>query len=417
MEINLSYNSLIEFEGEPTDEQLPLPVKGKSCSAGFIENKMFIIPHSELGNIASTLKKGIDGHGGYLLKDHGYTGGMFGIKSVDNVIGRINKAFAEGDDVFYEARLEDADMAEKVRKKLVTSSSVGLKVNEILCTICGRGYDDPECTHFIGEEYAEEGLHEIAKNYLDRPVAALFGKNIEGKEQSIVLFPAIKGASVGLNFSEETEKLFDDIEEKKRESLEGNEPIVEDENEKDTKISQLTAKVADLEDEMEKLLLSTSTNTDGRSTMTDDFDIETYTQELADLKVELKESNKKLADETVDKGKLVEEVANLKDEVTDLKSKLDTSKDVINKYKTEENARIKADMDAKIEKLTEIRKDKGLPDKDYTDASLEVLDSDIELLESLPEVAVATGKVKDEELTAEEEKANQKDFWNKKIFG
>jgi hypothetical protein len=415
MEINLSYNSLIEFEGE-SDEELPLTVKGKSCSAGFIENKMFIIPRSELNNIASTLKKGIDGHGGYLLKDHGYTGGMFGIKSVDNVIGRINQTSIDGDDVFYEARLEDADMADKVRKKLVTSSSVGLKVNQILCTICGRGFDDPECTHFIGREYPDEGLHEIAKDYLSKPVAALFGKDIEGKEQSIVLFPAIKGASVGLNFSEEATELFRDIEEKKLANLVENDDDVEVDNEKDTKISELTAKVAELESEREKLLLSTSDNKDDRSTMTDDFDIESYTKELTDVKAENIRLEKDLSDAKLDKTSSDEKVAKLETEVTDLKAKLDSASEIVNKYKADEEARIKVDMDEKIEKIAELRKDKGLPDKDYSSASLEVLKSDLELLESLP-IAVAQGQAANEDMTDEEKNLELKAEWRRKIFG
>ena len=416
MEINLSYNSLIEFEGEPSDDQLPLIVKGKSCNAGFIENKMFIIPRSELNNIASTLKKGIDGHGGYLLKDHGYTGGMFGIKSVDNVIGRINKTSVEGDDVFYEARLEDSEMADKIRKKLVTSSSVGLKVNQILCTICGRGFDDPECTHFIGQEYPDEGLHEIAKEYWSKPVAALFGKDIEGKEQSIVLFPAIKGASVGLNFSEEAEKLFNDIEEKKLATIEGKDTEGQVDNEKDTKISELTAEVADLKTEMEKLLLSTSTNNDDRSTMTDDFDIESYTKELTDVKADNIRLEKELSDAKDDKTSSDDKVTKLETDVTDLTAKLDSANEIVEKYKTDEKARIKVDMDEKIEKISELRKDKGLPDKDYSSASLEVLKSDLELLESLP-VAVAEGQAAGGDMTDEEKNMELKAEWKKKIFG
>jgi len=416
MEINLSYNSLIEFEGEPSDDQLPLIVKGKSCNAGFIESKMFIIPRSELNNIASTLKKGIDGHGGYLLKDHGFTGGMFGIKSVDNVIGRINQTSVVGDDVLYEARLEDADMADKIRKKLVTSSSVGLKVNQILCTICARGYDDPECTHFIGQEYPEEGLHEIAKDYLSKPVAALFGKDIEGKEQSVVLFPAIKGASVGLNFSEEAEKLFSDIEEKKLAVIGGIDTEVELDNEKDTKISQLTAEVADLKKELGILLLSSSDNIDDRSTMTDDFDIESYTKELTDVKADNIRLTDDLADAKLDKTSSDEKVTKLETEVTDLKAKLDSASEIVDKYKADEKARIKVDMDDKIEKLSELRKDKKLPDKDYSSASLEVLKSDLELLESLP-TAEAQGQAATGDMTDEEKNMALKAEWKKRIFG
>ena len=220
MQIDLSYSSDIDFEvGE--NEESPLMVTGMSCKAGYIKNKAFIIPLQETGNISKTLKKGIDGHGAYLLKDHG-GGGFFGGKSVDSLVGRVEDSHTEGKFVFYKARLEDDDLAKKVKKKLVTCSSVGLRVHKMECSICGRAYRHPECFHFLGKEYPDEQLTELAAPYLEEmggvPVAAIVGRDIEALEQSIVLFPAIEGASVGFNFSDDSQNFIEETESKRREA-------------------------------------------------------------------------------------------------------------------------------------------------------------------------------------------------------
>ena len=80
------------------------------------------------------------------------------------------------------------------------------------CSICGRPYGDPGCRHLLGQEYPNEGLTELARVYLDRPISAIIGVDIEAREQSIVLFPAIPGASVGFNFSDEMYQRIDAVE-------------------------------------------------------------------------------------------------------------------------------------------------------------------------------------------------------------
>ena len=143
-------------------------------------------------------------------KDHGGVG-----KSVDSVVGRITSSNVDGDEVLYEGRIEDRDLVEKIRRKLVTSSSVGLKVNTMFCSICGKPYGDTSCNHLLGREYPNERLTELARPYLDTPIGAIVGSDIEAREQSIVLYPAIEGASIGLNFSEETNDVIKRIEERK----------------------------------------------------------------------------------------------------------------------------------------------------------------------------------------------------------
>lgn len=224
MIIEFSYGlSTVELDdADRSSDELPLQIKGMSVRHGYIAKKHVIIPKKELSNIARTLKHGIDGSGSYILKDHGYTGGMIGIKSVDKLIGKISNAFEIDGSVRYQGRVEDQDIATKIRKNLVSSSSVGLSVERVYCSICGLDYGDPECYHRLGKAYPDEGLHESVEEYLDDmdgvPKAALVAENVEAKEQSIVLFPAIKGASIRqeqFEFSEASKKFIEEIEAKK----------------------------------------------------------------------------------------------------------------------------------------------------------------------------------------------------------
>jgi len=218
--IEFSYGaSTIELDdSDRSTDTLPLQIKGMSVRHGYIKSNHVIIPNKELSNIARTLKHGIDGTGAYILKDHGYKTGIMGIKSIDNLIGKISNAFVRDEsEVRYTGRIEDEDISTKIRKNLVSSSSVGLKVERIYCSICGLDYGDPECNHRIGREYPDECLHESVAEYLDDmngvPKAALVGEDITAKEQSIVLFPAVEGATMKqFNFSEESQKLIEEVE-------------------------------------------------------------------------------------------------------------------------------------------------------------------------------------------------------------
>jgi predicted RNase H-like nuclease (RuvC/YqgF family) len=167
--------------------------------------------------------------------------------------------------------------------------------------------------------------------------------------------------------------------------------------------------------EIKKLLLSSSDDIDTRITMTEDFDIEKYTQEMADLKVDLKEATDKLTKADAEKSDLEGKVSELEASITDLEAKLETANELISNYKAEEEARLEAEMNDKIEEINKLRKERSLPEKDYKGASMAVLDSDLDLLRSLP--SKAKGKAKEDDLTEDEKKAELKEFWTKKIFG
>ncbi len=409
MEINLSYDAQIDFDGEADSTSLPLLVKGMSCRAGYIKNKHFIIPDGELDNIARTLKKGIDGFGAYILKDHGFSGGIFSSKTVDKLVGRITDAQKQGRIVNYQGRIEEADMAVKIRKKLLTTSSVGLRVNKMFCSICGREYGHEECTHRLGKEYSEEGLHKIAKKYLKemggKPLAAIVGGDMEGREQAIVLFPAIAGASIGLNFSEELEKYINDAEELKIETPETKE--VENGMEESEIITKLEQIIGGFNKE--------ETLIHDEQTMSEDFDLEKLTREMADLKV----ANTTLSDEkaTLD-AKTVElqgEVDSLTVERDDLSSKLETAKEVIKTYKDTEEQRLAEEKTALVKELTELRKELEFSEKDYSEASLDVIVDALETLKSLPATGGGQGLVGNDD--PDGPKAELKEDVREVIFG
>ena len=408
MEINLSYDSQIDFDGGADSTGLPLHVKGLSCKAGYIKSKHFIIPDNELENIAATLKKGIDGHGAYILKDHGFEGGPW-VKTVDKLVGRITDAEKKGRVVNYEGRIEDADMAAKIRNKLITSSSVGLKVNKMFCSICGREYGDDDCTHRLGKEYKSEGLHKIAKKYLKemggKPIAAIVGAEMEGREQAIVLFPAIPGSSVGLNFSEELEKFIDDAEELKIETLETK--TVENSMEE----SEIIAKLEQISEAFNRDFSQEYSE----QTMSEDFDLEKVTEEMTDLKV----ANKLLSDEkaTLDERtvELQGEVDSLTTERDDLSSKLETAKEVVETYKKADEQRLAEEKATLVEELTELRKELEFSEKDYSEASHDVIMDALDTLKSLP--TTGGGQARPGDDNPDELKVELKEDVREVIFG
>jgi len=420
MELNLTYSSPINF-GEEDDDKLPLMVTGMSCRAGFIENKMFIIPKTELHNIAESLSKGIDNHGAYILKDHGYTS-MFSSKSVDKLVGRIVEGTVSGNTVLYKGRIEDEDMAHKIRKKLVTASSVGLYVNELYCSICGREYGNVECRHFIGDQYPDEGLHDIAKDYLDdmggKVYAAIVGKNMEAREQSIVLFPAIEGATIGagLNFSEDTQKLFDDIEKKKKAVITADailatgllpatnpayiaEGVIA--QAKEDKLTVLETQIASIEKKLsEKIkgfnkdfILNTI-----RESMTD----EDYTQKIADLQSSVTNLENTLKDAKSDKDALESEKTKLETKVTELQSNIDTANDIIKKYKDEATKRLEKERKGLVKEASDLRESLELPERDYSEVTIDLVRNDLELLKDIPVKAKGKGEVAKDPSLAED---------------
>lgn len=409
MEINLSYDAQIDFDGDAGSTDIPLLVKGMSCKAGYIKGKNFIIPDEELDNIAATLKRGIDGFGAYILKDHGYEGGLGAPKSVDKLVGRITDAQKRGRTVNYQGRIEEPDIAAKIRNKLITTSSVGLKVNKMFCSICGREYGDEECTHRLGKEYADEGLHKIAKKYLDemggKPLAAIVGAEMEGREQAIVLFPAISGASIGLNFSEDLEKYIDDAEKLKTENL--GTKVGEKSMDEDEIILKLGQIIEGFNKDSPKEYYE--------QTMSEEFDLKKLTEEMTDLKV----ANKTLSDEKgaldIKNKELQDEVKNLTTERDDLSSKLDTAKEVIKTYKDTDEQRLAEERAVLVKELTDLREKLKLPGKDYSKASLDVVVDALETLKSLPATGGGQGHVGQDNL--DKQNLETKEDVREVIFG
>jgi len=412
-----SYGATIELSQEEKEKNdLPLMIGGTSVKAGYIASKNFIIPENELDNIAKTLKEGIDGDGAYLLIDHGYQGaGFLTFKSVEKLVGKITDAFKTDNEVKYVARVEDEDLAKKIRRGLISSSSVGLRVLDAYCSICGRKYGDPECSHILGREYPEEKLDESVSQYLDDmggvPKAALVGSNISGMEQSIVLYPAIKGATAkafGADFSEETKKMIDEIESRKK----------TDEN-TDTNLD-----ATDLIEKIEERLPN-----DLEYNCDEDIDEKELdsTEFIGKLSKIIESFNKDLLSSLnseqhmdVDNDKLEEMTAlmeQLKTENENIKNELETAKQVIAKYKEEEEKRHQKWRENTVSELASLRKEKGLPEKDYSNLSDDVLTNELELLSNLS-ISGTHGMVgKDADEIAKEEKEKEKELWRERIFG
>ena len=230
----------------------------------------------------------------------------------------------------------------------------------------------------MGKEYPEEGLHKIAKKYLKemggKPLAAIVGAEIEGIEQAIVLFPAISGAAVGLNFSEELEKYINDAEKMKTEALEIK--VVENGMEE----SEIIAKLEQINEAFNK----DSAQEYCEQTMSEGFDLKKLTEEMADLRV----TNKTLSDEKdaldTKVEELQDEVGSLTTERDDLSSKLDTAKEVIKTYKDADEQRLSDERAVLVKELTDLREKIELPEKDYSKASLDVVVDALETLKSLP---------------------------------
>jgi hypothetical protein len=222
IEVNFSANIIELSEEDKKVDTLPLRIRGKAVNSGFIKNKNFYLLEDELENIVNSLKTGIDGSGAYLLKNHGVETLTGTSKNTDSLIGKITDATKSGKNVNYVARVEDADIANKIRKNLVSSSSIGLSVGSAVCSICGKEYGSPDCTHRLGQDYPDEGLapdfQQLAGELGSK--AVIVGKSVTGKEISVVLFPAVEGANaIPFSFDESTEKLITETEARKQTSI------------------------------------------------------------------------------------------------------------------------------------------------------------------------------------------------------
>jgi len=367
--MEMSLGATIEFSSELEGES-DHNVHGKSMNIGYIEKKQTILPKNQLKNIVSTLKNGIDGNGAYILKDHGYKGGLFSPKSVDMVVGRISNSKDDGKNVFYEGRIEDEDMLRKIKSKLLTATSIGLHIGKMNCSICGRDYGDPECNHIMGKEYPNDPIHDLAKDYIDemggKNIASVVCSDIRALEQSIVLFPAIDGSNIEdnmIDFSENTKLFMNEIESKK----------------------ELNSNIIDAKTETFNNVHSDSIIDKQMSTQ--EFDIEKILGELTDLKASAKLNETSKATLENDKRTLElsitekdNKIATLESNIATLTTERNTLKELNDNYKIEDDKRKESEKKTLIEKVSEMRKDKGLSEKDCSNTSLDLLKIEFDIL-------------------------------------
>ena len=417
MNIDLSYIVPIELSDKEDPNidpySIPLNIGGMSVKHGYVKSKHIIVPKKELANIVKTLKEGVDGIEAYILKDHGYKGdAMFApMKSVDLLVGRITGATHKKDEgkVFYTGRIEDKDTAFKLRRKLVTSSSAGLSAKSAYCSICGKEFGDESCNHIMGKQYPDEKLHESVEEYLGEmegvPTAALVPRNLIAREQSIVLFPAIEGATatpMGLNFSQESEKFIDQIEKEKESRLKM----------KDLDASELVnslEKVLKGESIIEKLSLD-STEIIEKLEKLEGFNKDSLKQLSSEINMSEVEVQLKAQLDAITK-----ELTDSKKEINDGKEREKTKDEIIVKYKKDEEARHAEWRRATEKEAADLRKERSFAEKDFSKISDEVLLSEVSLLKEISVANKLQGQAGG--LSEAEEHAKAKADLKKKIFG
>jgi hypothetical protein len=219
------------------------------------------------------------------------------------------------------------------------------------------------------------------------------------------LFPAIEGASVGFNFSDDSQNFIEETESKRREA--------ENEEETVTLGIDLYSKLLVLAENIETFN-KVENHIQVDNNMTEDFDFETLMGELATLK----QSNADLAEELKEIKEADSGVDALSQSVTDLSSELETAKAIIQKFTDADNKRKADELKAKVKSLKEMREALELPEKDYEGVSLEVLESEAELLKSFTKKEVKGLAADGVDPVSDEEKlAEAKEDVRELIFG
>jgi len=379
--IELSYFNKIEFDdkrAEDNEKILPLPVKGVSVKKGYIKDKNFIITSKEINNIVSTLKKGIDGNGAYILKDHGYkSASLFGgMKSVDTLIGRINNAKNIDGVVHYSGVVSsDEELAKKIKNKLITASSVSLRAENVYCSICGAEYGT--CNHLLGQEYPDEGLHESVEEFIDEmggvAKAALVGENLTAVEQSVVLFPAVEEATVSafsMEFSEGSKDFINKIEKRK---------ILDNELEFDE------------DDIIMKLTKIVETFNKENKDYIDSEDSKMTEEKVAELTVAVTKLESMVEELKADKDKLEKANTELNSQLSDLNAEFNTTKGLLKKYQDKEAAELKKANEEVERKILNLAKERKLEvEYNFEELSLAGKRKILETLEASKITAQAT---------------------------
>jgi hypothetical protein len=185
------------------------------------------------------------------------------------------------------------------------------------------------------------------------------------------LFPAIEGANaipMGFNFDETTSNLIKDVETKKKETPQETPTVVKIVENSDQIIPQPTAIVEGFYRENASIIIEQTMSEQNK------VELDTLKTEFADFK------------KAYDTSKVEAER-----KVSDLNAQLETAKAVIGKFQETETQRLVVERSAKITELVSLRKEKGLPEKDYTKASEDVLMGDLETLRALKIASVSQG--------------------------
>jgi hypothetical protein len=165
--VTLTYQDLITLHKSEDDDpkhSSDVVVSGVAFRSGIIASKGVLIPDSELVSVTKSLK------GAPFLVGHSH--------DPRDVIGKVSEAWRENEIVRFRGAIKDKDIAEKVRQGLLNSVSVGLHVDS---------FEDIEID---GQE-----------------LKRLNGITV--KELSIVIFPAVEGATFEPSFEFSFEELDD----------------------------------------------------------------------------------------------------------------------------------------------------------------------------------------------------------------
>jgi hypothetical protein len=194
-EISVIHNSVTE--AEKTSKNKKLVVKIFAMPESITRNKTFY-PLEELQKSVDTCTSPYQCP---VIKDHDEW-------SVDNIVGRINKAYIASDvsnkGLWFEASIIDSNAQEKISSGLWQQVSIGTRVSSAVCSICGNDWTKSDCSHHRGQYYLTnpEDPASVAECYW-------IMRGISGKEVSFVVTPS--AAAAGVRKKSESEQESEDI--------------------------------------------------------------------------------------------------------------------------------------------------------------------------------------------------------------
>ena len=114
--VRLVYSDIITLSDDEPSIPSGVRVKGVAFRSGIIANKGVFVPDGELSNVTRSLE------GAPFLIDHSY--------SIRDICGTVTSAWQENSLVKFKGEIVEEEIAEKVRRGLVNSVSVGLQVQD-----------------------------------------------------------------------------------------------------------------------------------------------------------------------------------------------------------------------------------------------------------------------------------------------